>query len=102
MCALFCFILFPFVCFPFFFLNYICLTFVCNSLQGKIALGCATTNLAATNFENFFSMHALFGLPVLTEDEVEDNMQLNCRLDHKPQRSELIAASSLILIDEVI
>ena len=68
---------------------------------GKIALGCATTNLAATNFENFYSMHSLFGLPVLTEDEVEDKIRLECRLEHKPQRVELIQQSSLILIDEV-
>lgn len=69
--------------------------------KGQIALGCATTNLAATNFENFSSMHGLFGLPVLTEDEVEDSVRLECRLDRKPQRKELIQAASLILIDEV-
>lgn len=68
---------------------------------GKIALGCATTNLAATNFEIFFSMHSLFGLPVLTEDEIEDKVRMECRLDSKPQRVELIQHSSLILIDEV-
>lgn len=46
-------------------------------------------------------MHSLFGLPVLTEDEVEDKVRMECRLDSKPQRVELIQNASLILIDEV-
>jgi hypothetical protein len=46
-------------------------------------------------------MHSLFGLPVLTEDELEDKIRMECRLESKPERVELIQNASLILIDEV-
>jgi len=45
-------------------------------------------------------MHGLFGLPVLNEDELEDKIQMDCRLQGKPQRVELINASRFIPIDE--
>ena len=69
--------------------------------MGEIALGSATTNLAALNFENFYSFHGLFAVPVQTEDELEEKVLLECKLRDKPQRKELIEAASLILIDEV-
>ena len=39
---------------------------------GHIALGCASTNLAATNFKDFTSFHLCFGLPVLEDYEIEN------------------------------
>ena len=67
----------------------------------KIALGCASTNLAATNFENFVSFHYLFAIPVLEDYEIEEGIQLNCDFKGKEGREELVKAANVILCDEV-
>jgi len=67
---------------------------------GHIALGTASTNLAATNFKDFTSFHFCFGLPVLEDHEIEEGIQLQCQLKDKPGREELILASTFILCDE--
>ena len=67
---------------------------------GHIALGCASTNLAATNFKDFTSFHFCFGLPVLEDYEIEEGIRLKCQLKDKPGRDELIKAATLILCDE--
>ena len=51
---------------------------------GHIALGTASTNLAATNFKDFTSFHFCFGLPVLEDHEIEEGIQLQCQLKDKP------------------
>ena len=65
-----------------------------------ISLGCASTNLAATNYKDFTSFHHLFGLPVLEDYEIEEGIRLQCQLKDKPEREELIRAATLILCDE--
>ena len=65
-----------------------------------ICLGCASTNLAATNYKDFTSFHHLFGLPVLEDYEIEEGIRLQCQLKDKPEREELIRAATLILCDE--
>jgi hypothetical protein len=68
---------------------------------GHIALGCASTNLAAINFKDFTSFHFCFELPVLEDYEIEEGIRLKCQLKDKPAgRLELIKAATLILCDE--
>jgi hypothetical protein len=68
--------------------------------NGHIALGTASTNLAATNFKDFTSFHWLFGIPVLEDYEIEEGIKLRCQLKDKPGREELILAATLIMCDE--
>ena len=68
--------------------------------KAHIALGTASTNLAATNFKDFTSFHSLFGIPVLEDYEIEEGVKLQCRLKDKPGREELIQAATLIVCDE--
>jgi hypothetical protein len=65
--------------------------------QGKIAVGCASTGLAATVYEDFNTAHALFGIPVI-EDEDADKEEI--KLQPSPERREILDASSLIVWDE--
>ena len=68
---------------------------------GHIALGCASTNLAATNFKYFTSFHFCFGLPVLEDYEIEEgSIRLRCQLKDKQGRAELIKTATLIFCDE--
>ena len=65
-----------------------------------IALGTASTNLAATNFKDFTSFHYCFRIPVLEDYEIEEGIKLQCRLKDKPGKEELILAATLIMCDE--
>jgi len=68
---------------------------------GKIALGCASTGLAATNFEDFFTAHALFKYPVNDDRELDDeDYFVECKLKAHPQRKELLDAASFLAWDE--
>jgi hypothetical protein len=68
---------------------------------GHISLGTASTNLAATKFKNITSFHWLFfGIPVLEVFEIEEGMQLQCRVKDKPGREELLLAAMLIVCDK--
>ena len=65
--------------------------------QGKIAVGCASTGLAATVYESFHTAHALFGIPVI-DDEDADKEEI--KLQPSTERREVVDASSLIVWDE--
>ena len=68
---------------------------------GKIALGCASTGLAATNFDDFFTAHALFKYPVNDDKDLDDDDYFaNCQLKSHPQRKELLDAASFLAWDE--
>ena len=66
--------------------------------EDSIAVGCASTALAATVYDDFMTTHALFGIPVLEEDEYE-NVQ-DIEIDVSPERRQLLTAASLIVWDE--
>jgi hypothetical protein len=52
---------------------------------GKIALGCASTGLAATNFDDFFTAHALFKYPVNDDKDLDDDDYFaGCQLKSHP------------------
>ena len=71
-------------------------------LKEKLCLGCASTGLAATIYENFKTAHSLFKYPVM-EDEDQDEPyvvegQVNPECNSK--RLELLQATDVIVWDE--
>jgi hypothetical protein len=53
--------------------------------KNKIVMGCASTALAASIYENFYTAHSLFKIPVIKDDEEMLNQQddLKCTLEIK-------------------
>jgi signal recognition particle GTPase len=49
---------------------------------GNVALGCASTGLAAALYEDFYTAHGLFCYPVVEEDEKDESEPGQCEL-HK-------------------
>jgi hypothetical protein len=67
----------------------------------KIALGCASTGLAAKNYDEFDTAHGLFKYPVIEDMEDIDNINdIKPDLDNNPERKELIESASVIIWDE--
>jgi len=70
--------------------------------KNKICLGCASTGLAATTYENFNTAHSLFKYPVVEEEDrdeasvTESQLSLECN----PKRFELLTSTDLIVWDE--
>ena len=71
----------------------------CRS-KGEIAVGSATTGLAATNFKDFYTVHSLYQLPVLKQEDIENGFTMKCLLSKLPQRKQLVHTAKLHLIDE--
>ena len=72
--------------------------------EGKLVSICASTTLAATNYENADTAHSLFGYAVQeNDDDYDGETQQECQLDTKAyeQRLELLENTVLILWDEV-
>jgi hypothetical protein len=68
--------------------------------KSHIALGCASTGLAATNFEDFYTAHALFCIPVIEDDDLEPDQNIECQLHSREERLELLFAAKVIIWDE--
>ena len=68
--------------------------------QGKIALGSASTALAATLYKDFETTHSLFKFPVVEEQDKDSNLPTECLLSNHPQRLELLRATTLFVFDE--
>lgn len=66
--------------------------------QDLIAVGCASTALAATVYDDFMTTHSLFGIPVLEEDDY-DTIQ-HIPIEVTPERRTLLQSASLIVWDE--
>ena len=64
-----------------------------------LCLGCASTGLAATNYDNFDTAHGLFKYPV-NEDNDEDEELNNCKLSEYPERKTLLQHAQVIIWDE--
>jgi hypothetical protein len=66
-----------------------------------LCLGCASTGLAATNYENFDTAHGLFKFPV-TEDGDDNDEDEKCvsKLYEHPERLELLQKAKVIVWDE--
>jgi hypothetical protein len=70
--------------------------------QGLIALGCASTGLAATIYDDFNTAHSLFCYPVVEEGDEDESEPPSCQLLENPERHELLKASYLIVFDEML
>ena len=68
--------------------------------QGNIALGSASTALAATLYKYFETTHSLFKFPVVEEQDKDPNLPTECELSRHPQRQELLRATNLFVFDE--
>ena len=70
--------------------------------RGKLCLGCASTGLAATVYENFNTAHSLFKYPVVEEEDRDEANTVECLLnpDRNPKRFELLLAAKVIVWDE--
>ena len=68
--------------------------------QGKICLGCASTGLAATIYDDFYTAHSLFHFPVIEDEDRDEDSLLECKLLKHPKRYELLKATSVIVWDE--
>jgi len=66
-----------------------------------LCVGCASTGLAATNYENFDTAHGLFKYPVTEEEDNDDEQdQFRSKLYENPERMELLQQARLIVWDE--
>ena len=72
--------------------------------QGKTVGGCCSTGLATQNYEpgDFTTAHTFYAYPVVEEYDLNPgDGPIQCRLDQKPQRLELIQAFDVIFHDEL-
>ena len=71
------------------------------ALRGEelVVLPSATTALAATNYDGGFTAHALFQIPVVTDDSSTE--PLICKVSPRSQRAELIRGAAVIIWDEI-
>jgi len=67
---------------------------------GVLCVGCASTALAATNYDNFDTAHGLFKFPVIDEEDKDINESGHCKLLEHSQRLELLKQTQLIVWDE--
>ena len=65
--------------------------------RGKICLGCASTGLAATIYDDFFTAHSLFHFPVVEDEDRDEDTTLECKLLQHPKRFELLKATTVIV-----
>jgi hypothetical protein len=70
--------------------------------KGNVALGCASTALAATNYDDFSTAHSLFCFPVFEEDEIDPSEPPQCNFHSNPERLELLCAAKVIIWDEML
>jgi len=66
-----------------------------------LCVGCASTGLAATNYDNFDTAHGLFKYPVTEDEEVDlEDTESICKLHQHPERLELLQKAQVIVWDE--
>jgi hypothetical protein len=70
--------------------------------KGHIAVGCASTGLAATIYDDFYTAHDLFCFPVVDEGDEDESEPSYCQFDRNQQRKELIDEAKLIIWDEMV
>ena len=59
-------------------------------MSNLIALGSASTALAATLYNDFKTTHSLFKFPVVEDEDKDPNVPTECELHRNPQREELL------------
>ena len=68
----------------------------------KIALGCASTGLAATNYVDFHTAHGLFCYPVIEDELIDESEPAQCNFSLNEDRLNLLRAARVIIWDEMI
>ena len=68
----------------------------------KLCLGCASTGLAATIYENFNTAHSLFKYPVIEDEDRDEAHVVECQVNPEcnSKRLELLQATDVIVWDE--
>ena len=61
---------------------------------GILCVGCASTALAATNYDDFDTAHGLFKYPVDEDSDNLDDDNTLCKLQEHPERLELLFSPS--------
>jgi hypothetical protein len=56
----------------------------------KIVVGCASTGLAATNYNVFETAHSLFCFPLIEDQDKDETDPPKCNFDSKSGRKELL------------
>jgi hypothetical protein len=69
--------------------------------KGHVALGCASTALAATNYDDFTTAHSLFCFPVIEDGDNDVSEPPSCNFMTNPQKLELIMAARVLIWDEM-
>ena len=69
----------------------------------KIVLGCASTALAASIYDDFYTAHSLFKIPVVEQEEemLDQENDFKCDLDRNFQRKQLLLATDVFIWDEI-
>ena len=68
--------------------------------RNKLCLGCASTGLAATVYDNFNTANSLFKFPVVEDQDRDEDREIRCQLKRDSNRYELLKAANLIVWDE--
>jgi len=70
--------------------------------RDKLCLGCASTGLAATIYENFNTAHSLFKYPVVEDEDRDETNIVECMISpsSNTKRLELLQAADVIVWDE--
>ena len=70
--------------------------------RDKLCLGCASTGLAATIYENFNTAHSLFKYPVVEDEDRDEANIVECMISpsSNTKRFELLQAADVIVWDE--
>jgi hypothetical protein len=70
--------------------------------KGEIAVGCASTGLAATIYDDFYTAHDLFCYPVVEDGDEDESEPSYCQFEKNLQRKELIDNARVIVWDEMV
>jgi len=68
--------------------------------RNKLCLGCASTGLAATVYDNFNTAHSLFKFPVVEDQDRDEDREIRCQLKRDSNRYQPLKAANLIVWDE--
>jgi hypothetical protein len=70
--------------------------------KGEIAVGCASTGLAATIYDDFYTAHDLFCFPVVEEGDEDESEPPTCQFERNKQREDLLKEARVIFWDEMV
>jgi len=69
-------------------------------LRNEIFLGCTITGLAATMYDNFNTANSFIKLPVVEDQDIDKERQIQCEYKRDSNRYKLLKAAYQIMWDE--